>query len=42
MSKHIEIFEKVTLQYDHDTGTLYVEDYDEGEQLVIFKVVENE
>ena len=40
MSRHLETFEKVTIRYDHSTGMLYVDDYDEGEQLAVFKVVE--
>lgn len=40
MSRHLEIYEKVTIKYDHNTGMLYVDDYDDGGQLVVFKVAE--
>ena len=42
MSRYIEIFEKVQVNYDHSTQTLYIKDYDEGETLAEFKVVDDE
>lgn len=41
MIRHLEIFEKVTVRYDHSIGYLYIDDYDTGEQLVVFHVENN-
>ena len=42
MGKEIEIFEKVTVRYDRGSKELFIDDYDEDEQLAMFKVVEDE
>lgn len=42
MSKHIEKFENVTVEYDKSTGYLYIEDNETGEQLGIFCVLEED
>lgn len=42
MSKHLEVFEKVRVEYDKKTRFLYIDDYDTGEQLAIFYVDEED
>lgn len=40
--RHLETFEKVTVDYDHTAKALYITDYDSGEQLAIFYVLEED
>ena len=42
MSKHLEIFNKVKVEYDIETGVLCIVDYDTDEQLAIFYVYEED
>ena len=42
MSNHVEVFKKVKVEYDKETGYLYIDDYDTDEQLAIFCVIEED
>lgn len=42
MSRLIEKFENVTVNYDKSAGYLYIEDGETGEQLAMFCVVEED
>lgn len=42
MSKHLEKFENVTVEYDKITGYLYINDSETDEQLAIFYVNEED
>lgn len=42
MSNHLEVFKKAKVEYDKQTGTLYIDDYDTGEQLAVFYVYEED
>lgn len=36
-SRHLETYEKVTIRIDHNSGMVYVDDYDEGTNLLSFR-----
>lgn len=40
--KHTEIFNKVRVEYDKETGILWIDDYDTNEQLAVFYVTEED
>lgn len=42
MSNHLEVFKKVRVEYNKQTGVLYIDDYDAGEQLAVFYVHEED
>lgn len=42
MSKKVEVFKKVKVEYNKQTGALYIDDYDTDEQLAIFYVYEED
>lgn len=42
MVKHAEVFNKVKVTYDKETGYLYIDDYDTDEQLAIFCVIDED
>lgn len=42
MSSFVDRFEKVRVEYNKQTGVLYIDDYDTNEQLAIFYVYEED
>lgn len=42
LSNHLEIFKKAKVEYDKETHYLYIYDYDTGEQLGIFCVIDED
>ena len=39
-SRHLEIYEKVTIKIDHNSDMIFVEDYDDGTSLFSFRKAE--
>lgn len=38
--RHLETYEKVTIRIDHNSGMVYVDDYDGGGNLMSFRMVQ--
>jgi len=36
-SRHLEVYEKVTIKIDYNSGMVFIEDYDEGTLLWSFR-----
>ena len=40
-SRHLEVYEKVTIRIDYNSGMVFIEDYDEGTLLWSFRKAED-